>query len=149
MYRTCEEYPQPRRGWIYHAAHKQPRDDLLQQYPFRHRRRYLYLRHDHHLQCAPACRDTDPRHGRGNLPDPELQLRCPQTGTRAEIHSDHESPCFRLHGRHVEHDHPHPGNADPYFQLGRGADPGCGSGTEHVFCGFYLYGPPVHRSGGI
>ena len=20
---------------------------------------------------------------------------------------------------------------------------------EHVFCGFYLYGPPVHRSGGI
>ena len=40
---------------IYHAAHKQSRDDLLQQYPFRHRRRYLYLRHDYHLQCAPAC----------------------------------------------------------------------------------------------
>ena len=60
-----------------------------------------------------------------------------------------ESPCFRLHGRRVEHDHPHPGNADPYFQLGRGADPGCSSGAEHVFCSFYLYGPPVHRSGGI
>lgn len=90
-----------------------------------------------------------PIHGRGNFPDPELQLWCPQTGTRAEIHSDHESPRFRLHGRHVEHDHPHPGNADPYFQLGRGADPGCGSCAEHVFCSFYLYGPPVHRSGGI
>ena len=149
MERLCRFCKGNYQSWncqIHHAVDKQPCNNLLQPCSFRHRRRYLYLRHDDCIECPSARGDPDLRDHRGLLPDFRLQLWSQTSCACEECRCGHGTFDSRLHRYYVELYHPDSGYLDPCFQFRRTAGTGFCSCSETIFCRIYLYGFAIPRS---